>query len=225
MKTEAIQTMLSRVIPLATPQTLQARQPCDSPQNQLPMIDDFTTGIYRVKLRENDDTNIQRGANIVGCFRQTRFIVPAGNQFNQTAALEIRREGALIVNSDYKVFHRLEVVYGVDAQGRNAPLDLSLRSAGYDRFRVRFDGNDLVLNFNIVVFDGDGNISSHGFNVSPDINPFDLDLLFDDFTSNAAPADFDNIHFIALVFQSGNAVGANDYAITSLKVANDPAVP
>lgn len=225
MNIKVIQTVLLVIIAFIPAQILQAQLPCSNPQNQLPMIDDFTTGRYRVNLRQNDDTNVQRGAKIAGCFRLTHFIVPPDNQFNQHATLNIRRQGTLIVSSDYKVFHRLEVTYGVDAQGQNAPLNLNLRGGGYDRFRVHFDGNDLGVNFNIVVFDGSGNISSRGFNVDAGTNPFDQDFLFDDFVSNGTPADFTTIAFITLVFQSGSAMGSNDYAITSFEVANGPVVP
>lgn len=223
MNIRIVKTMLCLTFVLVIAQIAQAQMPCDVPQLRLPMIDDFTTGKYRANLREGENRHVQRGANVIGCYRLTRFIVPSANPFNQTATLDIRRQGALVVSTDYKVPHRLEVKYGVDALGENAPLNLNLSGSGYDRFRVRFDANDSVVNFNIVVFTGTA-FAQLGYNVEAGNLPFDVDFPFADFGVGTG-VDFHDIDFIVLVLQSGNAIGSNDYAITSVSVAGGAAVP
>ena len=183
------------------------------------VLDDFTTGKTKATLKSGTEEDFQNGSMIGGA-RRTNFIV-AASTFDQPASFEIPKGGPLLHNAGIKVFTRLEVSYGVDTKtGENAPLGLNLSS--YDRFRVNFDSNDLVLNFNILVFGANGGISQSGVNHIPNITATNVDFLFSSFTSNATPADFSNISFIVLIFQSGSAIGANDFAVTSFAARSGP---
>ena len=188
----------------------------------LPVIDDFTTGTYQKSLETGSDFNTQAGnpLHMAGGARRTAFIV-AGNQLHQTATMHFLNQGMLTVETGSRLFHRLEVAYGVDPYtGANKPLGLNLTP--YDRFRVHFDTNDLGLNFNIVVFfDNGSRYVSLGYNVNP--NPsglaFDQDFKFADF-SGVSGTDWAHVDYIVLVFQSASAVGGNDFAVKSLTVRN-----
>ena len=55
--------------------------------------------------------------------------------------------------------------------------------------------------------------------------PFNVDLRFaSDFTTYAGTPDWSDVDAIDIVFQSGSAVGANDYAVTAFS-ATDEADP
>jgi hypothetical protein len=190
------------------------------------VLDDFTTGPYRKRLRCGSDTDFQNGT-MIGSVRNTHFLVACGsgaNPFEQPASIEISKGGPLAFDSGIRVFHRVEVVYGSDKGNVFTPLSLDL--SAFDRLRVRFDANDLVLNFNVVVFMRDGTARAQaGCNIEPHILPFNVDLrLASDFVTQLGTADWSDVDAIALIFQSGSAIGANDYAVTAFS-ATDEADP
>ena len=185
------------------------------------ILDDFSTGPYQKQLASGQDVAPQAGM-MIGGERETVFTVcqgPCGaqNPFDQEAAFEIRpgSPSALIYSAGYKVYPRLEVAYGVAT-----PLQLDLGS-NYNRIRVNFDGSDLVVNFNILVFTGT-DYSQTGCNLAASTNPVSIDFPFADFTVGA---DFNNITAIDFIFQSGSAVGANDWAVTSFEAVPTDAPP
>jgi hypothetical protein len=169
------------------------------------------------------DVNTQSGL-MVGGNRETAFTVcqttPCGatNPFNQDATFQIRPgdPAALIVSAGYKSSPRLDVVYG-------ASSSLGLDLTGFDRFRVNFDGSDLVLNFNIVVFTPTG-WRQTGCNLDPILNPLSIDFPFADFTGPGA-SEFTSLSGIDFIFQSGSAVGANDFAVRSFEAVPSGAPP
>jgi len=196
------------------------------------VLDNFSTGAYRKQFASGDDVNVQTGS-MIGGHRETAFLVcppgPCGvsNRFGQSASMQIRpatkfAPSALVYSAGYKVFPRVDVVYG-----SAAPLNLALAPT-YDRIRVHFDGNDLVLNFNIVAFTA-GLYSQTGCNLLPSIGPVSIDFPLLDFSpgSGTPGADFNNITSIDFIFQSGSAVGANDWAVTSFEAipAGTPPAP
>ncbi len=186
------------------------------------VLDDFSTGAYKVKQASGQDINTQSGL-MVGGDRFTVFTVcppgPCGasNPFDQEALLQIRpgSPSALIYSAGYKVAPRLDLQYGTFT-----PLQLNL--GAYDRFRVKFDASDLIVNFNIVVFTPSGWLQT-GCNLSASTNSVSIDFPFADFIGPANP-DFTNINAIDFIFQSGSAMGTNNFAITSLE-AVPPAAP
>ena len=190
------------------------------------ILDDFTSGPYRARLRCGSETAFQNGT-MVGGVRNTSVIVPCGggaNPFNQPASLEIPKGGPLAFDSGIRVFHRVEVVYGIEKGNVFSPLDLDL--SGFDRLRVKFDASDLTLNFNVVVFMRDGTARAQaGCNIEPRTAPFNLDLrLASDFVPQLGTPDWSDVDAIAIIIQSASAVGANDYAITAFG-ATDEADP
>jgi hypothetical protein len=179
-------------------------------------LDDFSTGPYKRTLSSGQDTNTQAGT-MIGGNRLTVFFVctaPCGasNPFAQSASFQLRQKtklapSALIFSAGYKVAPRLDVEYG-----SVAPLNLDL-GTNYDRIRVNFDGSDLFVNFNILVFTGT-NYSQTGCNLAPSIAPISIDFPFAYFTKGA---NFTNISVIDFIFQSASGIGANDWAVTSFQ--------
>jgi hypothetical protein len=180
-------------------------------------LDDFSTGPYKKTLSSGQDINTQAGM-MIGGNRQTVFTVcsanPCGaqNPFAQAASFQVRQKtkltpSALIFSAGYKVAPRLEVAYG-----SVAPLNLDL-GTNYDRIRVNFDGSDLFVNFNILVFTGTS-YSQTGCNLAASTNPVSIDFPFAYFTKGA---DFTNISIIDFIFQTSSAIGANDWAVTSFQ--------
>lgn len=190
------------------------------------VLDDFTTGAYAKRLHCGDHSAFRNGT-MVGGVRNTFFFVPCdggANPFDQTASLEILKDGPLAFGAGIRVFHRVEVLYGFDKGSAFDPLNLDL--SGFDRLRVKFDSSDLVLNFNVVVFmqDGTSRVQA-GCNLEPGTLPFDVDLRFaEDFVTQAGTPDWSDVDAIDIIFQSGSAIGANDYAVTALS-ATDEADP
>ena len=113
---------------------------------------------------------------MLGGYRHTHLIVgdELANPLQQPGGLEILGSGHLVVNGGYQVYPRVEVTYGVDAMGQNAPLNENLAAAG-DRFRLHFDAADRGLNVNVVVFTGTS-YALLGYNLPPSYQAFTTGL-------------------------------------------------
>jgi hypothetical protein len=184
------------------------------------VIDDFTINEPKQQLVNGSRTARQAGlqSHIVGGVRETFFIAAPLNSFNRSSVLEVRRR-ALFVECGLKSSFGLYLIYGNDLAGNPNPLNLALIHDGYDHFRVTFDSCDASLNYVFEVWDGSGNsavidttVETAGRN-----EPFSIDFPFTDFTPNPGTAiDWDDIDSIIVLFQTGNAIGANDFALTSI---------
>ena len=193
------------------------------------VIDDFTTGKYKIQLSTpnttttnySDPNEIQNG-NMLGGARETAFMI-AGNPFSQVGEISVADSGsALVISSGVREFFRLDLVYG---QGLTAPL--GYHPNGCDRFRVTFDSSSQQgLNFNLVVFQSGGLNYSEGINLFPTTAgaPFCVDFPFDRFVTNSGPIPQafagQGIDMVDVVLQSGAAVGANAFAITKLETVS-----
>ncbi len=210
---------------VALPQLARA-QGCPSSQ----LIDDFSTGKHKVSLRTGFQDDVQKGA-MIGGRRFTRFSVcnPAvpgecdvTNLYNQLEMLEIRPvDSVLVVDAAIRGFFRLEVFYGLDlVQGQPVLAPLNLDLSCFSKFRVHFDASDLVVNFNMQVTAGNnpGVPAQQGFNTDPITTPTVIEFPFTDFVPNAdPPPNFSDIDLVTLIFQSGSAIGANDFAVTKIE--------
>jgi hypothetical protein len=187
------------------------------------ILDDFTTGAYSKRLHCGERSAFRNGT-MVGGVRNTFFSVPCdvgANAFDQTASLEIMKDGPLAFGAEIRVFHRVEVIYGIDHGNVFTPLNLDL--TGFDRLRVKFDSNDLGLNFNVVVLMHDGtSLVQAACNLDPGSVPFNVDLRFkEDFLTQAGTPDWSDVDLIDVIFQSGSAIGANDYAVTAFSATDE----
>jgi hypothetical protein len=215
--------ILSLVITGAVVQSARAQNGTDL------VIDDFTEGAYKVELATGSKIDYKTGSSnsIVGGVRQTYFSVsqPTTGGFNRSSILDIPRGGPMIIESGLKSYFGIYLSYGYDIQGNANPLNLKLKQRGFDRFRINLDSSDLEMGYAVQVWDGNGNRATYfGQNTMKDrYSPSSVDLPFADFEPGYPNAmDWDDIDFIIVLFQSGSAIGANDFAVTSI-VATTPA--
>lgn len=189
-----------------------------SPVSAQTTIDDFQTGTYEASIRSADVLAVRAGS-MLGGYRWTHLIAGDGtaNPFAQAGAVQIR-DGALVVSGGYKVYPRLEVFYGLGPEGV-VPLNLNLAALG-DRLRLHFQGSDRGLNVNIVLF-SDAAYAQVGYNLDASDAPFTQDFALQDFGA-VAGFDLTHVNYIALVVQSGSAIGSNDWALTKFDVVGDP---
>ena len=137
--------------------------------------------------------------------------------YAQPASFQIRAKtkttpAALIQSAGYKVSPRIDVEYGT---GAAMNLDLS---SSYDRFRLTFDGSDLSVNFNILVFTGT-TWSQTGCNIPASITSFTIDFPFQYFSpaSGTSGANFADLTLMDFIFQADSGIGGNSWAVTSFE--------
>lgn len=180
----------------------------------LPLIDDFAVGPYRVDLDAEGQNNtadpgrVQRdpsGQHILGGQRYTGY-ANAASPFGQGAVLDILPGGdALLAGSTgVRVVAGLQVYWGLDVNASNqnvvAPLHANFRP-DYDRFRVNFDVANGSLNFNMQVRGSNGGLAGLGINTPGALStasqtgrPFCVEFPFDGFVGFApapSPASSD----------------------------------
>lgn len=178
------------------------------------LVDDFTTGPHTVTLTAGMDMSYQNIAtNPDFPIRRTTFWI-ASPPANQPGTIDVGSIGRLTVGTGPQIYHRLEVAYGFQTDGRVSPLDRDLSK--FTGFRVNFDFNDLTLNFNIVFYSNSGaTYSQAGENIPAGLTPFSSDFPFAKFSGAAIPSGID---IIVLIAQSGSFGGGNDYKINSFEV-------
>src|SRR5712692_918277 len=192
---------------------------------QCQVIDDFSTGTVLMSLRvPNTQVAHTETGSMLGGVRANVFRITA-NQFFQPAELDAHLGGGpLVLTTGLRGFFREDLVYGLDTNFALKPL--GYKPVGCDRFRIAFDSASQGLNFNIVPFQGPGVTPfQDGINLDPSPfagNPFCVDFLFTNFTSPGTPQDFagKGINAIDFVFQSGSAIGANEFAITKIETTD-----
>jgi hypothetical protein len=189
---------------------------------QCKVIDDFTTGQTQMDLRVSGsgaDTNTQTGT-MIGGLRHVNFFT-YGNPFLQLGETKEEKGGPLTVSNGVREFFRLEVYWGIDSSNKIVPL--GYMPSGCDRFRVTFDANSAMVNFNVQV-DTPVALFQDGINLPQGpatALPFCVDFPFSDFVSNTpgAKPNFatQGITYMDMVLQSGSVIGANNFAITKIE--------
>jgi hypothetical protein len=192
---------------------------------QCRVIDDFTTGKTQMDLRvsgSGTDTNTQTGS-MIGGLRHVNFFTYA-NPFLQLGEAKVEKGGPLTVSNGAREFFRLEVFWGIDASNNIVPL--GYMPSGCDRFRVTFDSNSAVVNFNVQVYTPVAGFQD-GINLPPGPAtglPFCVDFPFSNFVSNTpgAKPNFatQGISYMDMVLQSGPVIGANNFAITKIETVD-----
>lgn len=192
---------------------------------QCRVIDDFTTGKAQLDLRVSgagSDTNTQTGA-MIGGLRHVNFFT-YGNPFLQLGEVKVENGGPLTVSNGVREFFRLEVFWGIDASNHIVPLRYA--PSGCDRFRVTFDSNSGIVNYNVQVATPVA-LFQDGINLpaaSASGLPFCVDFPFSNFVSNTpgAKPDFaaQGINYMDMILQSGPIIGANNFAITKIETVD-----
>ncbi len=165
-------------------------------------------------LQPGTFTEAQQSGTMVGGHRALTFFA-SDNPGEQTLHVDVG-SGALKLAQGDGVRHRVDMAWGVDAAGANAPLNLDL--SGEDRLRVTFLENTGLLNVNFVLFsDGGAKHWSMGLNVPARDERFTVDFPFSSFLAGVpsdGPLPAGDIDLIAMVTQSGPA--GESYGIDSV---------
>ena len=190
--------------------------------SQCRVIDDFTTGTAQMDLRVTGtgvDSNTQAGS-MIGGLRHVNFFTYQ-NPFLQQGETKVEKGGPLTVSNGVREFFRLEVFWGIDATNKIVPL--RYLPSGCDRFRVTFDSNSGVVNFNVQV-DTPVALFQDGINLPAGAAtglPFCVDFPFSNFVSNTPGAKpnfaVEDISYMDMILQSGPVIGANNFAITRVE--------
>jgi hypothetical protein len=194
--------------------------------SQCRVIDDFTTGTAQLDLRvagAGVQTNTQTGS-MIGGLRLLNFFTYQ-NPFLQQGEAKVG-ENALTISNGVREFFRLETYWGINASGGIVPLRYT--PTGCDRFRITFDSNSAIVNFNFQV-DTPVALFQDGINLPAGAAtglPFCVDFPFSNFVSNTPGAEpnfaSQGITYMDMIPQSGPAIGANNFAITKVETL-DPA--
>jgi hypothetical protein len=194
-------------------------------------IDNFTTG---TNTRAEGEVicgikDVVKPGSMIGGLRFSRWLVNpnAGscsfsNPFGQKASLQVKPTGGLILNSDFRVQHRLDLMYGLDSSGM-APLNLDLTEGGQpnQRIRITFNALDRMENFNIVLLMENGAKRSQcSMNINPSDQQFIVDFPLDKFKAQLGTPNYSDVDMIDFVFQSGSAIGSGDLAVRSIAVTS-----
>jgi hypothetical protein len=192
---------------------------------QCRVIDDFNTGTTQMDLRvagTGVDTNTQAGS-MIGGLRHVNFFTYQ-NPFRQLGEAKVEKGGPLTVSNGVREFFRLEVFWGINASNNIVPLRYA--PSGCDRFRVTFDSNSGVVNFNVQV-DTPVALFQDGINLpagSATGLPFCVDFPFSNFVSNTPGAKptfaAEGITYMDMILQSGPVIGANNFAITKIEATD-----
>lgn len=179
------------------------------------MIDDFTSGDHNRAIEMGMDRNTQPTGNPDFPYRTTTLII-ASPSSRHTGTIDVGY-GDLSIATAPRMYHRLEVVYGLGESGVLEPLNQDLNE--FTGFRVNFLLNDRkVLNFNIVYFTDSGWAAS-GRNIPEILYPNPVDFPFEDFGGPGAGQEhLGEVNLIVLIAQTGSLGGANDYCIDSFEV-------
>ncbi len=192
---------------------------------QCQVIDDFTSGPVRLSLRMPNSSQLDaEPGTMLGGVRANSFVLPV-NQFLQPAEVDEDMGGPLVMTTGLRAFFRLDMIYGLTTTFTLNPL--GYKPVGCDRFRVTFDSASQVLNFNVQAFQAPGFTPfQDGINLDAAPfagNPFCVDFLFANFATGVPiMQDFagKGIDAIDFIFQSGSAIGANEFAITKIETVS-----
>ena len=163
----------------------------------------------------------QNGESIAGKSRCIQLDAQL-NPYDRATTISVA-DGHLFVEGGVGVGGAVTLLYGLDQQCANKPMDLHLKKLKLDRFRIDFDLLDLPLAGAVVVWSPSG-ISSIPIcveGITPGVG-FSCDMLFSDF---AGEADFDHIQYIAIVLNSAGAIFSHGYGIRSIRAVLDPDAP
>lgn len=181
------------------------------------VLDDFSSGPHDVTINSGSDLNYQAGS-MLGGGRFTHLIMGLNPQ-NQPAHLDIT-QGFLNLSIGAAQYLRLEVGYGFQPDGSGGGTTVPLTDSGVGNFssmgsvfrtNFRFSDN-MLINFNIVVFTANG-WASNGENISvPPFSPSSIDFPFDRFTGPTQP-DFSKVNALVFIFQTWA-----DFVIDSIEI-------
>jgi hypothetical protein len=199
-----------------TPRTLRAQDLS---------LDNFATGAGKISATTGTHEATQTGSGIIGGNRNITLASPSGaNEFQQPIQVQVLPSttssvpSAFLWDVGYGAIARIDMIYG-------NTTSLGLNLTAYNRFRISFNGLSSTLNFNIVVWQSNNVASSNACNLLVDEEPFTVDMYLAGFPNTGAPAMWENIEAIDIVFQGGGINGSPNLAITGFSAVPASVAP
>lgn len=178
-------------------------------------LDPFTGASFKTMLATGYRDTIQSG-QMMGGYRVSRLTVNP-HAYRQSATLQGRSSGPLLVSNGYKSYHRVELRYGVDGNGANSPMNFDF--SPFDRVVLDLEGQNTVLNVNVVLYsNGGASYAQAAHNVDINIAPHRVEFLFSDFSDPSGAFDIRDVDYAVVIIQSASAVGGDDYAVVRLSL-------
>ncbi len=191
-------------------------------------IDDFNTGPQsEFPLTSGSRNDFQSGTMLGG----GRHVVHTVGQVNGPTPLNRKgvytiTDGHLIVEDGVHAASRLEISYGIAANGNVVPLNLDLsKDLANGQFILHFHSLDMLNEVDVII--QLVTPSREMLQISKQVTPpvigsFDVPFPLADFHSNTsgnAPTekDFQSIDYLTLIFQDGGN-GGNDFAINLIDI-------
>ena len=183
-------------------------------------IDDFQAGgspILQYLSGVHLSTQTGPTNHIIGGTR-SESVNANGNTLNQLSTFQFRpdvqnNQSAFIQNGGFYAGPRVDMQYGA-----GTPMREDLSSYKQNGFiRVNFKGLTEGLNFNIQLFTGT-KWAQGGCNIGAYPAGFSVELPLSRFVDTGI--DFTDVTYMNFIFQSGSAIGAVSFAVTSIEVSN-----
>jgi hypothetical protein len=188
-------------------------------------IDDFTTGPSNILMYQSGTTNVSKQTgdpnHLIGGLRYTN-VNAKGNTLNQVSTFQFRpdvknNQSAFIHNGAFYASPRVDMGYG---WGAVMHVDLgSYRNDSKGLIRVNFKGLAENLNFNIQLFTGT-KWAQGGCNIAAYPGAFSVELPLDKFADTGI--NFADVTYVNFIFQSSSAIGAVNFAVSSIQVSKTP---
>lgn len=190
------------------------------------VIDTFVDGALHQQMPATFASSYRAAPSALGKVRQTSALATDTQGLGLVSNLDIGGHHLIVSSGLYSSFG-LYLGYGYDLNGNSGGMHENF--SGCDRVRITFEASDLELGYAVQVWDGAGAVATLDGAVSAagQLSPFSADFLKDDFKGsdaegNPRPIDWTNITYVIVLFQSGSAIGANDFAVRSIVAQGGP---
>jgi hypothetical protein len=197
------------------------------PVPSIKRIDDFSSGpLHQIMpaLPADWGTFYQQTPDVIGGVRQTNLI--ADDTLGASSRIYIE-SGRMLVSSGIGSYFGAFLGYGYDAAGNDG--DMHEDFEGYDYFQIDFERSDLGLVYLVEVWDGQGAMALVADTLTTEAQsaPFSAKLPVaafqgGDAQGNPQAIDWQDIRYLVVLFQTGNASGGNDFSVTSISAVDEP---
>jgi hypothetical protein len=195
------------------------------------VIDDFAAGPFQQvmpALPADWGTYYQAlPSEVLGGVRQINLI--ADDTLGASSSIDIG-EDRLRVSTGIGSYFGAFLGYGYDADGGDGGMDADF--SGHDHFQIDFERSDLGLVYIVEIVDAQGTLGMLAGTLTTEAQslPHTAEFARDDFQGtdtqgNPQAIDWAHIHYLIVLFQSGNASGGNDFSVTEIRAVDKPDDP
>ena len=201
------------LFPLSAKAQIQSEKP----------IDGFTDGALHQQMPATYATTYRAAPAALGKVRQTTAVSTDTQSLGLVSNLDIGGHHLIVSSGLYQSFG-LYLGYGYDVNGNSGGMDESF--VGCESVRIDFEASDLELGYAVQFWDGSGAVATLDGAVSTAgrLEPFSAEFPIADFAGtdaegNPRAIDWRHIAYVIVLFESGSAIGANDFSVRSIVAA------